>query len=126
MSDRIAEIENRLNAATPGSWATNGMDAGHSKYEMNIWVESENGDFICDMDGLTRSDNEKANDDGSADSNFIAHAPSDVAYLLAELRKRDEALARVKALAERAESHGNLYLFVDDVTAAADMTGGDE
>jgi hypothetical protein len=34
------------------------------------------------------------------DAEFIASAPADVAYLLTELRKRDDALARDDALTE--------------------------
>ena len=51
---------------------------------------------------------------------------ADVRYLLAELRKAHEALERVEALAQRAESHGNLYVFVDDITAAVAAAKGDE
>ena len=50
---------------------------------------------------------------------------ADVAFLLAELREAREALTRVEGLAERAESHGNLYVFVDDLTSAVAAANGD-
>jgi hypothetical protein len=60
------------------------MDAGHSRYEMNHWVTTVRGDVICDMDGLSRSRNElEAKDDGGADAEFIANAPTDQAKLIA-------------------------------------------
>jgi hypothetical protein len=75
------------------------MDAGHSRFEMNWWVTAGNGDQVCDLDGLNRSHNEDvARDDGAADAEFIANAPDDIAYLLTELRKAHDALARVEAL----------------------------
>ena len=100
MSDRITEIENRLNAATPGPWRVRECPpcTERGRLEVNIWDEPGNlliTDW-CDDDEFHRPDAE-----------FIANAPSDVAYLLAELRKRDEALARVEAVAVDLETRGN-------------------
>lgn len=48
----------------------------------------------------------------------ITITPSDVHYLRTLARKQAAALERVEALVERSESHGNLYVFVDDISAA--------
>lgn len=94
MSERIEEIRERLGKATPGPWEVEAMDAGHSRYEMNVWItEKSAGDVVCDMDGLARSHNEKYDDDGYDDAAFIANAPADVAFLLDEV----ERLEREKA-----------------------------
>ena len=90
---RVGEIENRLNAATPGPWRVRECSpcADRGRLEVNIWDEPGNLLITnwCDDDEFHQPDAE-----------FIAHSPSDVAYLLAELRKRDEALARVEDLAK--------------------------
>lgn len=94
MSDRITEIENRLNAATPGPWKTEPVESGRfAGIESRIY--SLRGSHIL----LSPTDGE-AGQAKTIDAEFIAHSPSDVAYLLAELRKRDEALDRVEALAK--------------------------
>lgn len=77
---RLGEIENRLNAATPGPWEVYRNDR-----EVTMWVLSGDGALECYLGYLgNRPEN---------DAEFIAHSPSDVAYLLAELRKRDEVIA---------------------------------
>jgi hypothetical protein len=96
----LSAIRAQLAGITPGPWEMDGMDAGHSKYEMNLWVATKDGDTICDMDGLSRSRNEKAaKDDGHADAAFIAAAPETIARLLG-------ALERVAALAAAWEARG--------------------
>jgi len=100
LTDRLDAIQAQLEAATPGPWAFDGMDAGHSRYEMNWWVTAgDAGDSICDMDGLNRSRNERvAQDDGRADAEFIAAAPESTRFLLNLARKQQAALDAVRAL----------------------------
>lgn len=82
---RVGEIENRLNAASSGAWT-----ASHEKFGSAVTA------------GRTRfGPHVVAQVRTISNAEFIAHSPSDVAYLLAELRKRDEALARVEAACDR-------------------------
>lgn len=101
IAERLDAIQTRLDAATPGPWVHGGMDSMHSKYEVARWVTTADvGDTICDMDGLARSQNERhAKDDGGADAEFIAAAPSDVAFLLNLARKQQAQLDAVRELA---------------------------
>lgn len=76
---RIAEDEKRAQEATSGPWESYRFDACHSKFEMSVSVIAhENGDLICDMDGLQRATlNERYTDDGSKDAWFIANNDPD-------------------------------------------------
>lgn len=96
MTDRLPDTEldairERLSAATPGPWEAMCADSGHSKFELDCSVITESmGDVICQMDSLWRvTDNEapEAKTDGRHDAWFIAHAPTDVAALLAEVER---------------------------------------
>ena len=106
MSDRIVEIEARLNAATPGPWEATHRPKLPNENDPDILAARR--DELGGEPGSSIWANEEQiwgslwpSRNGSADANFIAHSPSDVAYLLAELRKRDEALARVEAACDR-------------------------
>lgn len=101
---RVDRIEARANAATEGPWELSAWDSGHSKFEMAARVVTKgSGDLICDMDGLSRSMNEKdALDDGTADGDFIAHTREDIPWLVEQFRKRDAALHAILAM-HRAE-----------------------
>lgn len=72
---RVGEIEVRLNAATPGPWEEFWRGHIHAKGE----VETIS---VCQTFG--------PEDQIHPNAEFIANSPADVAYLLAELRKRDE------------------------------------
>lgn len=79
--DRVAAIRERLEAATPGDWhvdAPPGFEQGHD----DICVLS--GDiYICQTsyDGLSNTKKHNVREDAE----FIAHAKSDVQYLLEQL-----------------------------------------
>lgn len=111
---RLNEIQDRLDAATPGPWAVDELGDVETVPEFDLHR------FDIMPDTIARTELRK--EDGA----FIAAAPADVRYLLTELRTAHEALERVEALAGRAESHGNLYVFVDDITAAVAAAKGDE
>lgn len=75
----IAAIEARLSAATPGPWG---------------WVSRGSHDALCAADGaVVHSDGSAAGEYGpdidvnGPDANLIAHAPTDIAALLAEVRR---------------------------------------
>jgi hypothetical protein len=81
---RLDEIQARLDAATPGPWKLFGTLAQ--------WESEEDLSFGPDDAPEVGTVSE-----GLGDADFIANAPADMPYLLAELRKAREALARVEA-----------------------------
>jgi hypothetical protein len=89
MSERIFEIEARLNAATPGPWTA---DTG-TRGDCVVW--GPNGRFLMNMQAephWIEYPGEKRSvsfDVDKRDAEFIAAARDDVAYLLAELRKHE-------------------------------------
>jgi hypothetical protein len=101
----VGEIEARLSAATPGPWEE--FWRGH------IHARDERGTVsICQTFG--------PEDQIHADAEFIANAPADVAYLLAELRKAHEALAAVESV------HYEGIAYADDVAEGSDETIPDD
>lgn len=90
--ERVGEIEARLNAAAPNSeteWAAGG-DPGDKKMAPAWIVDAD--DIEIRMPATYKAGKLAA---------FIANVPEDVRYLLAELRKRDEALDRVRSACDR-------------------------
>lgn len=88
-SARLDEIDKYASEATVGPWEVDGMDSGHSRYGMDLWITAgDAGDQVCSMDGLARAGNEKvARDDGGSDAWFIVNARTDVPELVAEVRR---------------------------------------
>jgi len=86
--EKLAKIQARADNATPGPWELSAWDSGHSRFEMSARViTADVGDLVADMDGLSRTNNERhALDDGTADAEFIAHTRQDVPALVAALR----------------------------------------
>lgn len=88
----IEAIEARLKAATPGPWVWEGESA-------EPWPQSENSlvtGYVPDGEKYPESILDGWGHDASgisiqkdADGELIANAPTDIAYLLAELKKRD-------------------------------------
>lgn len=77
MNDRIQEIRERQDAATSGPWQAEGRE---------IWRRGES--YTANIGGhVWIADVEHA---GNKD--FIAHAPSDIAYLLAEVERLQYAI----------------------------------
>lgn len=71
--DRLAEIEAREAAATPGPWHR--LDFAHDAND--VWIGPSFRNVIAQV----------VPDDASADAAFIAHAREDVPWLLAEVRR---------------------------------------
>lgn len=101
MTDRIAEIQERLEKATPGPWESRGPMGYDFEYEVRTEdAEPRNKHYwpmrICQTIRGQRSDADAANFD------FIAHAPTDIKTLLRLLeeaeRRRDEAEGLVQML----------------------------
>lgn len=88
--DRIAEIKARANAATPGPWTAS---APHP-YCGEIWVVGPD-----DPDGAIAT----GFDDTPADAAFIAHARTDVPWLLDRIEALEQELAAQRAIGEAAE-----------------------
>jgi hypothetical protein len=84
---RIDEIERRLKAATPGEW----------RYDTYNHIYAEQGkEHVCSIpdhpaDGLFLPEQSQERGawyrESEANARLIAHAPTDIAYLLDELRK---------------------------------------
>lgn len=87
MNERIEQIRERLEAATPGPWvkdpSTGGPDCG--------FIYSPDGDPVCQVfsNGYCV---ERQEEYGEFDVELIAHAPSDIAYLLSELDRTNKQL----------------------------------
>lgn len=72
---RVDEIKARLEAATPGPWRTN-------KFVTFIEAEKD-GEFICQFPNYYNY---------NGNSNLVANAPADIAFLLSEVERLKKAL----------------------------------
>ena len=106
--EKLAELCRLAEAATPGPWEAIIFDSGHSKFEFEASVCTQDvGDSICRMDGLLRTaDNERYRTDGSLDALLIAAAVNALPDLLDQLDAAEAALARVREL--HRESRGSM------------------
>jgi hypothetical protein len=72
-------------------------------------VTPDTGDTICDLTGLVRSHNEKhAMDDGAADAEFIAAAPTDMRALLNAVKEVRELANYLDTLAPGDQHYAKL------------------
>jgi len=96
---RLGEIEARLAAARQGPWLVNDE-------EQTVRVEDEDGKWFGEI-MYDRSAEHPTYwvSEFRPDAEFIANAPADVAYLLAELRKRDAALEAATRLIGELTEH---------------------
>ena len=113
---RLGEIEARLAAARQGPWLVNDE-------EQTVRVEDEDGKWFGEI-MYDRSAEHPTYwvSEFRPDAEFIANAPADVAYLLAELRKRDAALEAIeKVLNEKYK----LWAAICGNTCSKDIHGVD-
>ena len=97
MTPSTAAIEARLKAATPGPW---------QYFSGNNGVYSDGGKkFICGRVGFM-SKIQRHGDESNGQ--FIANAPTDIAFLLAEVKRKDEALRQAE------KSFSNLANILDN------------
>lgn len=91
---RVGEVQARHSKITPGPWTARQdfIDGGVPDNSVTL-NGGERGDYIGTI--------ALHYDVRAANAEFIASAPADIAYLLAQLRARDEALWRVERLAAR-------------------------
>lgn len=91
MTDRIAQIQARLDAATPGPWEDRVDDRTD---EVDVFHDQEQVSFVA-------SCGDKSQPRVLADAMFIANAPEDVAFLLSQLaevtNQRDQARTHRRA-----------------------------
>lgn len=87
MTDRLKEIQSRLDAATPGPWRYDAESVNENNGAFSgpkIFAERDEGPkFIAEI-GVGRNE--------ANDGPLMAAAPSDLAYLLAENKRLREAL----------------------------------
>ena len=77
--DRLTEIRARLDAATPGPW---------ERHPSEPWIYVRRGPFTVNIIGTQLR---AAQQHGDAD--LIAHAPADIAWLLAEVERLEKRVA---------------------------------
>jgi hypothetical protein len=104
MTDDTEAIRARLNAATPGPWVTEMMLGEGNDLLTAIITPLPNlkvvGSALTERDGI-----------------FIAHAPADVAYLLAENARLSALIDTAKAWASRHPADGAIGLLARLSTA---------
>ena len=94
--NRLNEIEARANAATEGPWEWEGEAKAEWELGANSLVPSRRPDdpvlygYGYDASGIEVKT--------PADAEFIAHARTDVPWLLEQVERRDKALEAVRAL----------------------------
>ena len=106
MTDRRAEIEDRLSKATPGPWRHTDSETVDDVWDAGLVVVNENRDPVALV-----ADQWYEADEGEPtplhDADLIAHAPSDLRWLLDRLaeaeRERDDA-REIARLAEESET----------------------
>ena len=82
MMDRLAEIQARLDAATPGKWL---LEVAGREF----WVQT------CTLDNDAPVELVVASVYEAPDATFIANAPTDIAYLLERVRELEMAIRQV-------------------------------
>lgn len=88
------------------------MDSGHSKYELDVDViTEEDGDLVCDMRALSRTLDNRG-ELLLADADFIANARADVPALLAEVERLREENAWLRESLLKQMEHYEARLIV--------------
>lgn len=94
ITERLAEIEARVEAATEGPWRFQPEGESHcgepqccsDYWDNRIWGADR---VLAESHMLSE-----------ADAEFVAHARTDVPWLIEQVRQRDEVIERVRALVE--------------------------
>lgn len=89
-AEQLAEIEARANRATPGPWQRDGCNGGEF-YCVLAKNPGHLSDLLCTMRGRSSE---------VADSDFIAHARTDIPLLIAALRERESEIESLRAECE--------------------------
>jgi hypothetical protein len=94
MTDRIKEIEERLERASPGPWKELPEEVGRAYIRIRgtrLGCRYKIANVVCPVDLDREIEETRAN------AQFIAHAPDDIRYLLAELTKAREENAELRS-----------------------------
>lgn len=92
ISERLAAIRARLEAATPGPWSEHrqclGAESGRAVYESRIIAPAYNIAYHLSRPRLTSFPQDRFTPERSFDADFIANAWSDILFMLNELESR--------------------------------------
>ena len=95
MTDRLDEIKARLGAATPSPWKADTIENVGNNWligtVLNAGSDQEGAQWIVTTDGLHAS--ECTSGGAEEDTQFIAHSPDDIKWLIAEVERLEEQLA---------------------------------
>jgi hypothetical protein len=101
MTDPTPEIRARCEAATKGPWFKAKMGVGTPQWGVSGPLLDRGGQYrriaICGSPRVYRG---PLDDEDASNAAFIAHARTDVPWLLAALAARDAEIARLKAALE--------------------------
>lgn len=115
-ADRLAAIEAREKAATPGEWeheVSQGMAGLDSGWEV---FRQEAGEWQTIVHTVCAGDNCKCFEDAV----FIANARTDVGYLIGEVRRLAAALENIERYNNEMGENGSLYVKVQARAALKD------
>jgi hypothetical protein len=96
--DRIAEIEARVEAATPAPWLQ-GKDVKmpHMKWEGYVTVYCDDPEEPTSPPERILLEMNPHYEKIEEDARFIANAPTDIRFLLEQLKERDDRIAELEA-----------------------------
>jgi hypothetical protein len=117
MSEKLlAEIRERLEKATPGPWVNEG-DVVADEQSIVVGVESYNWRFIAHINSDTDDGLETppiSPEEAKANAEFIANAPTDIAFLLDEFAS---LRSQLEARQEHENDYDKLHDYLGDLTA---------
>ena len=86
---RIAEIQQRLDKATPGTWET------YARHSMSEGLDDDDGFLGWDILGPPKAS--RGQFERGRDADLIANAPADLRWLLTELDAKDKRIEELEA-----------------------------
>jgi hypothetical protein len=94
-SERLAEIEARMKAATEGGWFVVGPPWNEAAPFINAVSEDPHGgEVVCDFTYCGFDADVRETNNSEANAEFIAHARSDIPWLLEREKKLREAMKK--------------------------------
>jgi hypothetical protein len=94
VTDRLTEIEARLKAATPGPWVAGRPDMGTLVDGVESkWIYDQREQYVAVASGRIDGEWEEV----MANAHLIANAPSDIAWLIEQVRRLEQELVELSA-----------------------------